>query len=182
VKTAARAGVRVVQYRRKCGATRALVEEALILRQSCPRSLFIVNDRIDVALASGADGVHVGRDDMPCRTARRLMGPNAIIGVTVHGVEEALEAERAGADYVAASPIFSSRTKPDAGEPVGTGLVRVLRARLRIPVVAIGGIDTANARSVIEAGADAICAISAVLLAADPGAEMRGFMDLYGGR
>jgi thiamine-phosphate pyrophosphorylase len=182
MKAAADAGVRVVQYRRKGGAMRAMVEEALMLRRLCPRSLFIVNDRIDVALASGADGVHVGRDDLPCREARRLMGRDAIIGVTVHSMEEALAAERAGADYVAASPIFGSRTKPDAGEPVGTGLVRALRVHLRVPVVAIGGIDAQNARSVIEAGADAICAISAVLLAADPAAQMREFMDLYGGR
>ncbi len=176
-----RAGVRVVQYRNKDGTTREMVEEALTLRQSCPRALFIVNDRIDVALACGADGAHIGRDDMPYEAARELLGPGAIIGVTVHGVEEAAAAEEAGADYVAVSPVFRSPTKPDAGEPVGIPLIRALRARLRVPVVAIGGIDATNARSVIEAGADAVCAISAVLMAPDPGAEMRRLMSLFGG-
>ncbi len=181
VEAAMRAGVRVVQYRNKDGSTRGMVEEALTLRQSCPQALFIVNDRIDVALACGADGAHIGRDDMPYAAARKLLGPRAVIGVTVHGVEEAAAAEEAGADYVGVSPVFRSPTKPDAGEPVGISLIRALRARLRVPVVAIGGITAMNAGSVIAAGADAVCAISAVFSAPDPGDEMRRFMDFFGG-
>jgi thiamine-phosphate pyrophosphorylase len=158
-----------------------MVAEAIALKRVCTNALFIVNDRIDVALAAGADGVHIGQDDMPYPLARTLLGEDKIIGVTVHSIGEAIEARDGGADYVGVSPIFGTGTKHDAGAPVGTELIREIRARLSIPIVAIGGITLHNASQAIRAGADAICAISAVVASGDPGAEIRKFMDLFRG-
>lgn len=179
VATAAAAGVEVIQYRAKEGSTLALYEEARALRALARPALFLVNDRVDIALAVQADGVHVGQDDLPCPVTRALLGPDRIVGVTVHDVEEARRAEREGADYVGVSPVFGTRTKADAGAPGGLALVRAVRAAVSLPVVAIGGIDLANAPGVIAAGADAVCAISAVVCAADPAAEIRRFQALF---
>lgn len=179
VANAAAAGVGVVQYRAKNGTSRALYEEARALRALCTPALFLVNDRVDLALAVGADGVHVGQDDLPCEAARALLGPERIVGVTAHSVAEAVRAERDGADYVGVAPIFSTKTKADAGVPRGVELVREVRAAVSIPIVAIGGIDLTNARSVIAAGADAICAISAVVRAPDVALEIDAFQRLF---
>jgi thiamine-phosphate pyrophosphorylase len=181
VRSAVAAGVGVVQYRAKAGTARELLREAEALRAICRPPLFLVNDRVDLALAVDADGVHVGQDDVPCAVARRLLGPGKIIGVSVRSAAEAQEAVRMGADYVAVSPVFSTRTKPDAGSPHGLGVVRAVRQAVSIPVVAIGGIDLANAREAIEAGADAICAISAVVSSPDVEAQIRSFQRLFTG-
>jgi len=179
VACAERCGGIAVQYRNKGTDTRAMVEEALLLRKICLKSLFIVNDRLDVALAVNADGVHIGQDDMPYEKARRILGPRKIIGVTARSVEEAMEAQRLGADYVGVSPIFSTRTKLDAGEPAGLQLIRDVKARVSIPIVAIGGITLENAPEVIRAGADSVCAISAVVTREDVDAAINQFQKLF---
>ena len=125
---------------------------------------FIVNDRLDIALAADADGVHVGQADLPASVVREIMGPGKILGVSVDTVEEAILAEKDGADYLGVGPVFEARgTKPDAGEPLGVDRIARIRRHCRLPIVAIGGIDAENARKVREAGADAAAVISAIV-------------------
>ena len=181
VRSAVAAGVRVVQYRNKSNITREMYEEALSLKRICEgKANFIINDRLDVALAVGADGVHIGLEDMPYGEARRLLGPDKIIGVTVHDLEESLEAEAMGADYIGLSPIFATGTKGDAGAPCGTGLIAEVKKRCRVPLVAIGGIDLSNVDEVIAAGADMVCAISAVVTKPDVAVAILEFQRRYG--
>ncbi len=180
VRTAVAAGVTVVQYRNKSNITRDMYEEALLLKSACGgKAEFIVNDRIDIALAVDADGVHIGQEDMPYEQARRLLGPGKIIGVTVHDLDEALEAESRGADYLGLSPIFATGTKDDAGAPCGTALIAELKKHCRVPVVAIGGIGLSNVDEVIAAGADMVCAISAVVTKPDVAAAILEFQRRY---
>ncbi len=179
VQNALAAGVRVVQYREKHAHARALFEEAARLRAVCREALFLVNDRVDVALAVGADGVHLGQQDLPCLAARRLLGPGKIIGITVSSLEEARQAVREGADYLGVSPIFATATKADAGKPAGVRLLQALRREVELPLIAIGGITLANAPAVIEAGAHGLCAISAVVTQADVRGEIAKFQALF---
>ncbi|MDP2045360.1 MAG: thiamine phosphate synthase [Deltaproteobacteria bacterium] len=181
VAAAVAAGVRVVQYRQKQGLTRDLVAEARQLRQLCRHVRFLVNDRVDLLLEVGADGVHLGQEDLPYPEARKILGPEKIIGVTVHNVAQALAAQAAGADYLGISPIFSTTTKADAGASTGVALLAEIRRRVNLPLVAIGGITLANAPAVIEAGADAVCAIAAVVTKPDARAEIDKFQQLFGG-
>jgi len=172
-----------VQYRRKTGETGALFAEAMRLRARCRgKTKFVVNDRLDIALAVDADGVHIGQDDMPFGTVRRLLGPDRLIGLTVHSVAEAIEGERMGADYLGVSPIFATATKKDAGEPGGLMLLRDIRAAVSLPLAAIGGIGLGNAASVIAAGADMVCAISAVVCGDNVGKRIAAFQRLVPGR
>jgi thiamine-phosphate pyrophosphorylase len=179
VAQAVAAGVRVVQYRRKEGKPKDLVAEARQLRDCCRSLRFLVNDRVDVALEVAADGVHLGQEDLSCHEARKLLGPGKIIGVTVHNLPEALEAQAAGADYLGVSPIFATITKADAGVPAGVALLAEIRRRVSLPLVAIGGITLDNAPQVIAAGADAVCAISAVVTKSDVRAAIAQFQALF---
>jgi thiamine-phosphate pyrophosphorylase len=179
VAAAVAAGVRVVQYRQKQGYTRDLVDEARQLRRLCRDTRFLVNDRVDLALEVGADGVHLGQEDLACQEARKRLGPDKIIGVTVHTVAEALAAQAGGADYLGVSPIFATATKADAGVPTGVALLNEIRRRVRLPLVAIGGITLAKAAAVIGAGADGVCAITAVVTKADVGGEIEKFQRLF---
>lgn len=130
-------------------------------------AVLLVNDRVDVALVAGADGAHVGQEDLPAREARRLLPPPSVLGVSAGTVEEAKKAARADADYIGVGPVFQTPTKPDAGEPIGLeGLARVARA-VQVPVVAIGGITLENVIAVIEAGASGVAVVSAVVSAQD---------------
>lgn len=173
------AGCRIVQYRVKDTPTRAMVEEARALADICRgRALMLVNDRVDVALAAGADGVHIGQDDMAYADARRILGPNAVIGVTVHDPDEAAGATRAGADYLGLSPIFDTGTKADAGRGIGVDAIPAVRAVTSLPIVGIGGITLANTAAVISAGANSVAAISAVVAADDPGEVVREFIEV----
>ena len=172
-------GVRIVQYRNKDANTKEMYEEAVRLREICSKALFLIDDRIDIALASDADGVHLGQSDVPYVAARKILGPDKIIGITVHNLSEALEAQRLGADYLGVSPIFPTATKPDAGKPAGIVLIEKIRALVDIPLIAIGGINLANAPDVIRAGADGLCAISAVVTKEDVGEEIRKFQELF---
>jgi len=183
IRCALKENVRVIQYREKNASTGRMFKEAReyarICGESGKRVIFLVNDRIDIALAADADGVHIGQDDLPCAVARKLLGPGKIIGVTVHSVEEALRAVGDGADYVATSPVFPTETKKDAGRASGAGLISDIKKNTSVPVVAIGGIKFENAREVIQAGADMICAISAVVTDLDPGRAIRRFQEMY---
>jgi thiamine-phosphate pyrophosphorylase len=179
VSTAVACGVRVVQYRNKNAKTREMYEEAVCLREICRDTLFLINDRVDIALAVNADGVHLGQSDMPCGAARRLLGEKKIIGITVHNLAEAVQAESIGADYLGVSPIFQTATKPDAGKPAGISLIEEIRAIVDIPLIAIGGIDHSNAIDVIRAGADGLCAISCVVAKEDVKAEIKKFQDSF---
>ncbi|ABY33624.1 MAG TPA: thiamine phosphate synthase [Chloroflexus aurantiacus] len=167
-------GATVVQYREKHASTRQMIEEALELRDLTRRAgvPLIVNDRVDVALAVDADGVHVGQDDMPVALARRLIG-NKLLGVSAHNLSEALQAVRDGADYLGVGPIFATTTKPDAAAPIGLDGLRAIRQHVSIPIVAIGGINQANAADVMRAGADGIAVVSAVVAADDVTAAAR---------
>lgn len=162
-------GASIIQLRDKGMSSRELTsagrEIAAITRPS--GALLIVNDRLDVALACGADGVHLGQGDMRPGTARQLAPAGFIIGVSVGTVEEALEAEREGADYLALSPVFATASKGNAGPGHGLARLRQIRRAVTVPLVAIGGINRENARDVIAAGADGIAVISAVVAAPD---------------
>ncbi len=144
----------VLQLRDKEASTRALCSMAVKLRELCDEfsAWFVVNDRVDVALAAGAHGVHLGQDDMPAGATREILGPKAVIGVSARTVEEAVEASRAGADYIAANLVFSTNTKKGLGEPLGLDMVEKLSRASLLPLIAIGGIKPGNACAVMEAG------------------------------
>ena len=182
VRCAVMAGVRVVQYRKKDAPSGVMYREAHEIAELCAGSAtrLIINDRVDIALAVGADGVHIGQDDLPYPVARRLLGPERIIGVTVHSLDEAIDAERGGADYLGVSPIFATGTKLDAGHPCGVETLAKIRAACRLPLVAIGGIDLENVDEVISAGADMACAISAVVAKSDVPEEILQFQRKFG--
>jgi len=175
VAAALEGGVTAVQLRDKKAAPRDLLALGAEIWTLARRhhAAFIVNDRADLALALEADGVHVGSEDLPPLEARRLVPRPRLVGVSAATVEEALSAERAGADYVGAGPVFATATKPDAGEPIGVGGIAAIASAVRIPVVGIGGIDSSNAASVIEAGAAGVAVISAIVGAGDPEAAAR---------
>ncbi|MBE3582117.1 MAG: thiamine phosphate synthase [Thermoanaerobacteraceae bacterium] len=169
VRQALAGGATVIQLREKNWTARALVEVGREIRKLTREAGagFIVNDRLDVALAVEADGVHLGQDDLPASIARRLLGPGRILGVSVGSVEEAWDAQAAGADYLGVGPIFATGSKADAGQPVGPELISTLKRVVSIPLVAIGGINRENAAGVVAAGADGVAVISAVVSARD---------------
>lgn len=163
-------GADVLQLRDKEASSGRLYRAALRLRELTRNAgiPFIVNDRLDIALAADADGVHVGKTDLPASVVRKIMGPAGILGVSADTVEEALLAERSGADYLGVGPVFEARgTKPDAGPPLGVDGIARIRRRCGLPIVAIGGINVDNARTVREAGADAAAVISAIVASDD---------------
>jgi len=171
------AGGRMVQLREKTWPSGRLWPVAVRLQARCREAgvTFIVNDRVDLAVAVGADGVHLGQDDLPPQAARALLRPGMILGLSTHSVEQARAAQAAGADYVAVGSMFPTATKPDF-ELVGPDLVRKVRGDIRAPLVGIGGITAANVGEVIRAGADGVAVISAVCAAPDPEAATRSFL------
>ncbi len=179
-------GADVIQLREKGASGGRFYRVALELRRITREAgvPFLVNDRIDVALAVDADGVHVGQDDLPASAARRILGPGKIVGVTAETPEEALAAERDGADYLGVGPVYEARgTKSDAGEPKGPELVATIRRHCRLPIVAIGGIDAENAGAVRRAGADAAAVVSAIAAAddmADAARRIKAVLDAEG--
>lgn len=181
VDAAIRGGVTIVQLRAKGMTTRDQLALARALAAVCrPAGVpFVVNDRVDVALAARADGAHVGhigQEDLPPDDARALLGPEAIVGVSLASGREATLAERLGASYVSAGPMYTTRTKADAGAAVGPALLREVRAATHLPLVAIGGIAAANVRELFAAGADGVCVASGILGAADPEAAARAYI------
>jgi thiamine-phosphate pyrophosphorylase len=170
VLMAARAGVACVQLREKELSTRDFVSEAMDVKKVLtPFHIpLIINDRIDVALACGADGVHIGQEDMPYLQARRLMGTQAIIGLSVETWADVEAAEKLDASYIGVSPVFVTPTKTDTKEPWGLAGLHKIKSFSRHPVVAIGGIHLSNAQEVIRAGADCLAVVSAICSADDP--------------
>ena len=180
VEAAVKGGAGIVQYRDKESGTRKMVETAKSLCHVCHRlgACFLVNDRVDVALAVGADGVHVGQDDMPIDIARMLLGSGKLIGITVHNAEEIRQAEKEGADYLSLAPVYATSTKSDHQTPLGPEGVKRLAAMSHIPVLAIGGINHSNAAEVVRSGVQGICVVSAILSAEDPLSTARELYNL----
>ena len=172
-------GCRMVQLREKEWPSGRLLPLAERLRARCRRAgaTFIVNDRVDLALAVEADGVHLGQDDLPTRAARPLLRPGMILGRSTHDVAQARAAATEGADYVAVGSMFPTATKPDF-QLVGPDLIRKARGAVRVPLVGIGGITAENAGEVMRAGADGVAVIAAVCAAADPEAATRRLLDV----
>jgi thiamine-phosphate pyrophosphorylase len=168
-------GARILQLRWKEANAAELVVAARECRRLTRRhdALFLVNDRVDVALASEADGVHLGQNDLPLHAARRLLGRERWIGVSTHDPAQARAAEVGGADYVGFGAIYATRSKPGATAPQGLARLREVRGAVGLPIVAIGGIDAARARDVIGAGADAVAMISALVASPDVAAYVR---------
>ncbi len=170
VRLALAGGATAIQLRDKDLTGRDLCRLGDRLADLCRDSgaLFIVNDRLDVALACGADGVHLGQDDLPVARARALMGAGHVIGISAPTPEEAQAGERDGADYLGVGAVFATSSKGDAGEPIGpAGLSRVVAA-CSLPAVAIGGVNASNAALAVTAGAVGVAVIAAVMAAADP--------------
>jgi thiamine-phosphate pyrophosphorylase len=171
------AGIRFIQYRDKNATRREIFEEALKLRRLTDRyrATLIINDYPDIAVAVDADGVHLGQDDFPLREARKVMG-GRLVGISTHDRAQAREAEEGGADYIGFGPVFHTTTK-DAGTPRGLGFLREIKNNIRIPVVAIGGINMDNIEAVFETGADAV-ALATAICAGDMAGNARRFADL----
>ncbi len=179
VKAALSAGVSIIQYRNKKADTRQMYKEALEIRKLTKgKALLIINDRLDIAMAVDADGVHLGQEDLQIETARKLLGMK-IIGVSTHSVEQAVSAEKAGADYIGVGPLFATATKEGAGRGTGITFLKEIRKTCKLPIVAIGGITLENVKSVMEAKPDMIAAISATVGKEDPKGEMLKFQALF---
>jgi len=162
-------GAPVIQLRDKEANSRQLIEVGGQLRALTREKgvCLIINDRVDVALAVEADGVHLGPEDMPVSLARKILGQGAVIGASVGSLEEAIKAEKEGASYLGVGSIFATSTKSDAGAPIGVALLSELKNRVKIPVIAIGGINHKNVEEVIRAGADGVAVVSAIVGAED---------------
>ncbi|HET7259250.1 MAG TPA: thiamine phosphate synthase [Candidatus Acidoferrum sp.] len=172
------AGVRLLQYRNKTAAAgRYLQSSQALAEMLCPRGvLFLVNDRADVACLAGASGVHVGQEDLDVAAARGVVGPDLLVGVSTHNLEQIKRAAASSADYIAVGPVFSTSTKRNPDPVVGLDFVRRARAVSDKPLVAIGGITLDRAASVIEAGADSVAVISGILAADDPCQRAREYL------
>lgn len=170
VSEAVKGGVTLVQLREKDIDTREFVElarrlKALLSPSGVP---LLINDRVDVALAADADGVHIGQSDMAYEDARRLLGPDKIIGLSVESVQDALAADATDVDYIAASPVYLTSTKTDTAAALGLEGVSEISGLSRLPLVGIGGMNLRTAADVIRAGADGIAVVSGIMSAPDP--------------
>jgi len=169
IQEAVKGGVTIVQLRGKIWKTCEFLEIALKVSEFLKKKNIplIINDRVDIALACEAHGVHLGQEDLPLPCARKILGKSKIIGISANNVEEALRAEIESADYLGVGPLFSTPSKQDLRPFLGLEGLRRIKEKVKIPVLAIGGINSSNAVSVIEAGADGIAVISALLGATD---------------
>ena len=174
VKEALQAGIKAIQLREKDLSAKELFELAQNVRRLTRqyRARFFINDRVDIAMAVEADGVHLGQKSFSAKDVKRIF-PKAIIGVSTHSLDEAKKAEADEADFITIGPIFYTPSKAGYGEPLGVEVIKQVRKEIRIPVFAVGGIKEDNARDVIDAGADGIAVISAVMGAADVGRAVR---------
>ena len=168
-------GADAIQFREKSGSTRGMIEIARALTGICRErgACLIVNDRLDVALAADADGVHLGLDDFPPSLARKLLGPDRVVGASALTVEEAIAGMRAGADYIGAGPVYATGSKPDAPLPIGAEGLRAIVRAVEIPVIAIGGVTAARVPEILATGAHGIAVIEAVAGDPDPTAATR---------
>ena len=170
VGAAVQGGVTMVQIREKIAPTRTFLERTFALKALLhPLGVpLVVNDRVDIALAAEADGIHVGQSDMPVEHVRRLVGPSMLVGLSITSDGQIGRPDAAAADYLGIGPIFLQATKPDASAPLGLDGLARLRAATRKPVLAIGGIGAQNAAAVMQAGADGLAVVSAIMAAPDP--------------
>jgi len=176
-RAALEGGASLIQLRDKRRDAGELLPIARELQALCGRfgALFVVNDRVDLAVSAGADGVHLGQTDLPVREARQMLGPGKLIGISVENVEQVLAAEADGADYLGVGPIYGSATKLDAGDAVGTEQLVRFREASTLPIVAIGGINLARVPDTLAAGADSVAVIGAVVLAEEMTVAAREF-------
>jgi len=170
VEAAVAGGVSCVQLREKHCSTREFITQARALKRflKSKKIPLIINDRLDVALAVEADGLHLGQKDMTISDARKISGTSLIIGISAESVDDAIRAEKEGADYIGISPVFATPTKSDTAPPLGLEGIKTIRKMIASPIVGIGGINRQNALSVITAGADGIAVVSAIVGAKDP--------------
>lgn len=182
VQAAIDGGATIVQLRDKQAGTRSLVDQARALAAICrPAGVpLLVNDRVDVALAASADGVHLGQSDMHLADARRILGPYSIIGVSVRNASEIREAEELGASYIAANGVWATATKTDFGAPLGLDGLRRLTTASRLPMVAIGGITAEQAPAIANTGCAGIAVVSAIMKADDPRAAAKLLRRAFG--
>jgi len=182
IAQAVEGGVTIVQLRGKKWTSREFLDVGLkAARFLRPKKVpLIINDRVDIALACEAGGVHLGQDDMPLTFARELMGKERIIGISVSSADEALAAEKGGSDYIGVGPVFATLSKKDIGSPLGLAGLREIRQKVKIPILAIGGISVANVADVIASGADGVAVISAIAAATDPKKAATEIIELIG--
>ena len=174
-KLAIGGGADTIQFRQKDGATREMIRVAELMQALCQRAgvTFIINDRVDVAIASHADGVHLGQDDFPIPLARKLLGEKAIIGGSAGSMEEARKCLSEGADYIGFGPVYPTASKGDAGPAAGLDLLKEIVEAIPLPIIAIGGITADNTPSVMQTGVHGIAVISAVCCQDDPAEAAR---------
>ena len=170
VQAAVSGGVTCVQLREKDCPTLEFIEQAQTIKTflNTRKVPLIINDRLDVALAVAADGVHLGQSDMPLAMAKKMVGPSMLIGISAESVQDAVEAEKGGADYLGVSPIYATPTKSDTAPPLGMEGLREIKKRVKIPLVAIGGLNHLNAAEAVRNGADGVAVVSAIVAAEDP--------------
>ena len=172
-------GADTIQFRSKSGSTRGMINAAKQMKILCSGAgvPLIINDRVDIALAVGADGVHLGQDDFPIPVARKLLGPDAIIGGSAGDMEEAEKCLAEGADYIGVGPVYDTKSKTDAGEAMGIENLRIIAEKIPLPIIAIGGITVSDMDELLNAGAHGVAVISSVCLSDDPEAAARRFRD-----
>lgn len=177
---AIRGGVSCIQLREKMCSTREFIDESLAIRSLLARHgiPLIINDRVDVALAVKADGIHLGQKDMPCRMARQIIPESMIVGISVESLDDAIAAQKDGADYLGVSPIYPTPTKTDTAQALGLEGLRSIRSEVDLPLVGIGGLNADNAAAVIYNGADGVAVVSAIVAADDPEAATRDLIEI----
>ncbi len=167
IETALKAGVKFIQLREKHLPTRKLLDMGYWMSELTKEygAKLFINDRVDIALAVGADGVHLGQDSIPAHAVRKIAGDKLLVGVSTHGIDEAIEAEKDGADFITLGPVYQTPSKLKYGNPIGIDTLRRVKSKISIPVLAIGGIKLDKVKEVMEAGADGVALISAILTA-----------------
>jgi thiamine-phosphate pyrophosphorylase len=177
---AIRGGAEAIQFRQKHGSTREMIETACHMKELCSRAgvKLIINDRIDIAIASNADGVHLGQDDFPILQARRILGDDRIIGGSAGNIQEAMKCLNEGADYIGFGPVYPTLSKDDAGPAKGIVVMKQVIKEMNCPVIAIGGVNSGNIPEIISAGAYGIAVISAVCCTEDPVTATRELIEV----
>jgi thiamine-phosphate pyrophosphorylase len=167
IETALQAGVKYIQLREKRLPTRMILDMAYWVMELVREygAKLLINDRVDIALAAGADGVHLGQKSLPAHAVRKVTGDDFLIGVSTHSLDEALEAEKEGADFITLGPIYSTPSKLRYGDPIGVDIIRQVKSQVSVPVLAIGGVKTDTVHEVVRAGADGVAVISGILAA-----------------
>jgi len=169
LETVLKAGVKYIQLREKRLPTRNILDMAYWVIELTREygAKLLVNDRVDIAIAVGADGVHLGQESLPAHAVRKIAGDNFLIGVSTHGIDEALQAEKDGADFITLGPIYHTPSKLRYGDPIGVDILRQVKSKVSVPVLAIGGIKTDTVNEVLNAGADGVAVISGILAVED---------------